>query len=310
MSLRLEAISLILRLVNKPRLARMRGADLPAARRVVERMAPRIMRAPRGASFREEAGPPRLLWTGPQADAPEAAGRAILYLHGGGFVLCSPHTHRHLSAALAQAAGAPAAMAYYRLAPEHPHPAQVQDMLAAYRALLERGLRVAVAGDSAGGGLAFALTPAARAAGLPDPAGVVGFSPWCDMTMSSPTLTANARADAMLPVGRMAEVVRLRMGGGDPADPLASPILTRFDRPPPPALIFASRREILAGDAEAMAAAWARGGGAARVVWSERAPHAWPLFVGWSSASDAAAAEAGGFLRAALAGAGPDRGAP
>jgi acetyl esterase/lipase len=299
MSLRLEAISAILRLVNKPRLARMRAAQLPHARRVVERMAPRIMRAPRGAYFREEAGPPRLLWTGPQA-----AGRAILYLHGGGFVLCSPRTHRHLAAALAQAAGAPAAMAFYRLAPEHPHPAQVEDMLAAYRALLDRGLRVAVAGDSAGGGLAFALTPAARAAGLPDPAAVVGFSPWCDMTMASPTLQANAAADAMLPVGRMAEVVAMRMGGGDPADPLASPVFARFDSPPPPALIFASRREILAGDAEAMAAAWTAGGGAARVVWSDRAPHAWPLFVGWAGAADAAVAEAGAFLRAALSGGG------
>ncbi len=297
MSLRLDAISLILRLVNKPRLARMNSAELPRARRVVERMAPRIMRAPRGATFREEPGPPRLLWTGPPVE-----GRAILYLHGGGFVLCSPRTHRHLAAALAMAAGAPAAMAFYRLAPEHPHPAQVQDMLAAYRALLDRGLRVAVAGDSAGGGLAFALTPAARAAGLPDPACVVGFSPWCDMTMASPTLRANAASDAMLPVARMAEVVTLRMGGADPADPLASPVFARFERPPPPALIFASRREILAGDAEAMAAAWTAGGGAARLVWSDRAPHAWPLFVGWSGVADAAVAEAGAFVRAALDG--------
>jgi acetyl esterase/lipase len=105
----------------------------------------------------------------------------------------------------------------------------------------------------------------------------------------------------MLPVARMAEVIAWRMGGADPADPSASPARARFDRPPPPALIFASRREILADDAALLAEAWTRAGGAARVIWSARAPHAWPVFVGLAPEADAAVAEAGAFLREALA---------
>jgi len=294
----LRLIALGLRVFSKPLVAR--ATDIAMMRRRLERLAPRMGRAPRGTRYEWEDGAPRLLWARPPAAT--RADAAILYLHGGGFVMGSPSTHRHLAAALAQAAGAPAAMAAYRLAPEHRHPAQIEDALAAHARLVDRGLRVAVAGDSAGGGMAFALTLAARARGLPDPVCVVGFSPWCDMTLASPTLSRNRRRDAMLPGNRVAEVAGMRMGDADPADPLASPALARFDRPPPPALIFASRAELLAGDAEAMAAAWRAGGGAAEIVWEGAAPHAWPVFTGFAPEADAAVARAGGFIAAALDG--------
>ena len=291
MSLQLSALSLFLRLVNKPGLAR--ASDLSALRARLERIAPLVFRAPPGAVFAEEAGPPHLLWARVGETAP---GRAILYLHGGGFVMGSPRTHRHLAAALAGAAGAAAALPFYRLAPEHPHPAALDDAQAAYAALSGRGLRVALAGDSAGGGLAFALVGAIRAAGLPDPVCVVGFSPWCDMTMRQPSLTRNARAEAMLPISRMAEVIAMRMGAGDPRDPAASPVFARHDRPPPPALILASRAEALEDDARAMAAVWRDAGGDARLELSPDAPHAWPVFVGLIPEADAAVARAGAFI--------------
>ncbi|MFN3616301.1 MAG: alpha/beta hydrolase, partial [Rubrimonas sp.] len=182
MSPQLAALTLYLRLVNKPQLAR--ETDLPRLRDRFTAKARLLFRDPRGADFREIDG---ATWCGPR----DGAG-AILYLHGGGFIMGSPRTHRHLAARVALAAGAPAMVARYRLAPEHPHPAQIEDALAAYAGILGRG-PVAVAGDSAGGGLAFALVVAARAAGLPDPACVVGFSPWCDMTGRRPTLRSNAR---------------------------------------------------------------------------------------------------------------------
>ncbi len=296
MSLRLSALSLFLRLVNKPGLAR--ASDLSALRARLERIAPQVFRTPAGAVFTEEAGPPRLLW----AQAGDAApGRAILYLHGGGFVMGSPRTHRHLAAALAQAAGVAAALPFYRLSPEHPHPAALEDALAAYVGLSARGYRLALAGDSAGGGLAFALVGAIRAAGLPDPVCVVGFSPWCDMTMSQPALERNARVEAMLPVSRMAEVIAMRMGEGDRRDPSASPVFARYDRPPPPALILASRAEALEDDARAMAAAWRDAGGDAQLELSRDAPHAWPVFVGLIPEADAAVARAGAFIAQHLA---------
>jgi acetyl esterase/lipase len=294
LSPRLRMIALGLRLFSKPLIAR--ATDLAFMRARLERLAPRMGRSPAGARFDWEDGAPAALWTGPRRDD-----RAILYLHGGGFVMGSPNTHRHLAAHLARAAGAPAVMVRYRLAPEHPHPAQLDDMLAVYRRLLARGMAVAAAGDSAGGGLAFALTLAAREAGLPDPVCVVGFSPWCDMTLTSGTLTANRRRDAMLPLNRVAEVVEMRMGAeGDPHDPLASPVLARFQQPPPPAMIFASRAEILAGDAEAMAAAWRAGGGTVAQVWRDAAPHAWPVFAGVAPEATADAAQAGRFIAEAF----------
>jgi acetyl esterase/lipase len=285
MSPQLAALTLYLRRINKPMLAR--ETDLARMRARFERIARLVFLAPRGAAFREADG---LVWSGP-----EPTGSALLHFHGGGFVMGSPRTHRHLAARLGLAARVPAATAAYRLAPEHPHPAQIDDALAAYIRLTGRGLRVTVSGDSAGGGLAFALVLAARAAGLPDPACVVAFSPWCDMTLSSPSLTANAEVEAMLPADRVPEIVAMRMAGGDPGDPLASPALAAFDRPPP-ALIFASRAEILASDAEAMTAALRRGGGDATLVWDATAPHAWPIFAGLTPEGDAAVARAGAFI--------------
>lgn len=288
MSWRLAALSLWLRLTQKPALQRMR--DVATLRADFVRTARRAFRMPPGVPARAltVGGVPCMRYG---ADGPAA----ILYLHGGAFVAGGPVTHGHLAAALALRTGCPAVLADYRLAPEHPFPAAVDDALAAYRGLAARG-PVAVAGDSAGGGLVFALMVALRAEGLPDPAALVAFSPWADMTLRADSLSRNARADAMLPAGRIREVAAAYLAGADAGDPRASPVLARFAAVPPPAFIAASRSEILADDASAVAAALRRDGGAVVEAWLDRAPHAWPIFAGLVPEADATLDAAGRFL--------------
>lgn len=226
----------------------------------------------------------------------------LLYFHGGGFVAGSPKTHRHVAAHLAEGFGARAVLPAYRLAPEAPFPAAVEDALGAYRALLERGYeaeRIAVAGDSAGGGLAASLMLSLAREGLPQPAAAVLFSPWADMTGRNPSLRHNARRDVMLPVRRMEEVVGLYLGDAAPQDPLASPALGRFDHPPP-TLIFASRSEILLDDAVALAEAMKAADGDVRLEIWRRMPHAWPVLVGRLEEADRAIGIAAEMLRRQL----------
>jgi acetyl esterase/lipase len=300
MSLRLRILSALLRTFQKPQLARVREPRVARAR--FETGARLLLRPPRGVAFTCEtgAGRPSMLWAQPPgADAR----RVVLYLHGGAFLMGSPHTHRRIAARLGALAGACAALPAYRLAPENAFPADVDDVLASYRALLDRGLdprAISVAGESAGGGLVFALLAAARAAGLPDPACLVAFSPWADMTGTAGSLRRNAGIDAMLPVARMPEVVAWRLRDADPRDPRASPVLARFDAPPPPTLIQASRAEILEDDASAMAATLRAAGGEVRLEFSPDAPHAWQLFDGYIPEGRRSVEEAGAFIVAHL----------
>lgn len=129
------------------------------------------------------------------------ADRHLLYLHGGAYVQGSPRSHAPLAGQLAQAAGATAWLVDYRLAPEHPYPAAVDDALAAYRALLAQGVapgRIAIAGDSAGGGLALSTTLAIRDAALPLPAALALLSPWTDLTLSGASMRDREDAEPML----------------------------------------------------------------------------------------------------------------
>lgn len=224
--------------------------------------------------------------------------RAILYLHGGAYLAGSSQTHRHLGAALSGAAGAKVLILDYRLAPESPFPASVEDALAAYRQLLEAHEpdQIAFAGDSAGGGLLFALLLAAQAAGLPPPGAVTAFSPFVDLTLSAPSMTRNAVREVMLPAHRAREAVEYYLQGHDPADPLASPCRGAFVMPPP-ALILASTTELLADNASMMAETLRASGGDVQLEMWPGLPHAWPIFVGRLRAADRAVALAGDFIR-------------
>jgi len=227
-----------------------------------------------------------------------AAGRQILYLHGGGYVGGSPKSHRPLVARLADAARAVAVVADYRLGPEHACPAAVDDAVAVYRWMLEAGVepeRVVVAGDSAGGGLTIAMALALKAQGLPQPAGLFVISPWADLTQSHDTYRSKAADDPMIAKDRLDESAAAYLGGFDPRDPLASPVfgdLTGLA----PLLIQVGSEETLLGDSLMLA----ERAGLARVdvrleVWPEMI-HVWHAFGGQLAAARRAIAAAGAWM--------------
>lgn len=289
MGFRLAALSLWLRLFEKPKLARLPDAE--TLRRRFDAVAGHVFVMPKDVPAEQtRCGGVACTRYGGEGPA------TILYLHGGAFLAGSARTHGHLAAWLGKASDLPALLVEYRLAPEHPFPAAVEDAVSVYRALAAAG-PVVLAGDSAGGGLVFSLLVALRAAALPDPVACVAFSPWADMTLRSDTLRRNAAADAMLPVERMRQVAGVYLDGADAEDPRASPVLARFTTPPPPSLIAWSASEILAGDAMAMAAALRAGGGSVTEACHPHAPHAWPIFAGRVPEADATLARAGRFLQ-------------
>ncbi|MCX7680075.1 MAG: alpha/beta hydrolase [Spirochaetes bacterium] len=178
-------------------------------------------------------------------------GRAILYFHGGGYTVCSPRTHRHLVCNIARACGAVALVPEYRLAPEHPHPAAVDDAVKSYRWLLKSGIkphRIAVMGDSAGGGLALALLMHLRDKKLPLPGCAVLLSPWTDLTGSGESIMKNKRKDPMLEPRALEKFARYYVPSGDLAHPSVSPLFGNFKKLPP-LLFHVGECEILLDDA-------------------------------------------------------------
>src|SRR5213596_3018365 len=160
----------------------------------------------------------------------------VLYLHGGGYVIGSPRSHRHLAAAIARAASAQALSLDYRLAPEHPFPAALDDAVAAYQWLLGQGVtpgRVVLAGDSAGGGLTVAALIALRERGLPRPAAGVCISPWVDLACSGASYATKAATDPIVTRDGVAELAQAYVGHGDPKAPLASPLFADLRHLPP-----------------------------------------------------------------------------
>jgi acetyl esterase/lipase len=187
----------------------------------------------------------------------------------------------------------------YRLAPEHPYPAAVDDTVAAYRELLDRmpsPQAIALAGDSAGAGLAAAALVAIGRAGLPQPAAAVLMSPWADLTLSGASLSTKADADQVLTTAGLRVRAREYVGAADAADPLISPInadLTGLA----PLLIQVGSDEILLDDALRLAARAATADVAVVLDVAPRMPHIYQVFAGLLDEADAALAQAGAFLR-------------
>lgn len=153
--------------------------------------------------------------------------RVLLYLHGGGYVIGSVNTHRDMVSRIARAAQARALAIDYRLAPEHPFPAAVEDATAAYRWLLASGMpaeRIVIAGDSAGGGLTLATLLALRDAGDLLPAAAVCISPWTDLAVTGESMDTKADVDPMIRKAEAIEGAKLYLAGADPKTPLASPL--------------------------------------------------------------------------------------
>ncbi len=211
------------------------------------------------------------------ADAP-----VVLYLHGGGYFFCSPRTHRPITIGLATHARSRVCVPDYRLAPEHPFPAPVEDALFTYRALLAQGVapsRIVVAGDSAGGGLAVALLVALRDAAEPLPAGAILYSPWTDLAATGQSLIDNDESDVMFRGAWMAHGAALYLGdSGAPTDhPLASPLYADFAGLPP-LHCYVSSSEVLRDDTLRMADRARAAGVSVSVEMGRRLPHVWPIF--------------------------------
>jgi epsilon-lactone hydrolase len=215
--------------------------------------------------------------------APGAAtDRALLYLHGGAYTAGSLGTHRLHVANLSRACGCQVLNVDYRLAPEHPHPAAVDDACTAYRWLLASGLapsRVVVAGDSAGGGLTAAALVALRDAGDPLPAGGALISPWTDLTLTAGSLGTRAELDPMVSREGLAPSAEAYLAGLDPTSPTASPLHADLSGLPP-LLVHVGDHEVLLDDAVALAE---RAGAAGVDVELWVAPemiHVWHAFAG------------------------------
>ena len=191
-------------------------------------------------------------------DAPDVRqDRAIVYYHGGGYCMGSLGTHRGHVARISRLANLRVLSVDYRLGPEHPHPAAVEDAVAAYRFVLDQGIapqRIALAGDSAGGGLTLATLLSLRDQGLPLPACGVGISAWTDMTASGDSMKTKADADPMLgDPGALLLMVDAYMGeGGDRKAPLASPIFADLAGLPP-LLLQVGTAEVLLDDSTRLA---------------------------------------------------------
>ncbi len=226
-----------------------------------------------------------------------AEDRVVLYLHGGGYAVGSIETHRDLVGRLAYAADARALAIDYRLAPEHPFPAALDDALAAYRWLLDSGVearRVVVAGDSAGGGLTLGMLVAARDRGLPLPAGAVCLSPWVDLEGLAATLDSNHDTD-YVPRDTLLEFAGMYLAGADPRTPLAAPLHADLAGLPP-LLIHAGGAEGLLDDARRIAErARASGVRVTFDVWPDM-PHVFHAFAAFVEQGRQAIAQIGEFV--------------
>lgn len=237
--------------------------------------------------------------------APGAADdRVLLYLHGGGYAICSPRTHRRLAYDLSAASGATCVLPDYRLAPEHAFPAAVDDALAVYRQLLDQGAspaRIVIGGDSAGGGLTVATLLAAREAGLPLPAGAVCISPWTDMEASGSSMQTKADVDPMVRLDGLKRMVDWYLAGADPRNPLASPIHADL-KGLPPLLIQVGTDEVLLDDASRLAErAKAAGVEVAYEEW-EQMFHVWHIFAPMLTEGRDAIGKIGDFVATRISG--------
>jgi acetyl esterase/lipase len=232
----------------------------------------------------------------PAAAAPD---RHIVYLHGGAYVFGSAMFYRDLTWRIAESACARMLCIDYRLAPEHPFPAALDDVLAAYRWLLAKGAhprRVTIMGDSAGGGLALAALLRLRDESAPLPAAAVLLSPWTDLALSGASLTANADSEAMFAPESLSVLARHYLAGSDPLDPYASPLYADSTGLPP-TLIQAASDELLLDDSVRMAEKLRAAGCEVDLQIWPHMPHAWHLFARLVPEGRQAIERIGAFVR-------------
>jgi acetyl esterase/lipase len=227
--------------------------------------------------------------------------RCVLYFHGGGYCIGTAELYRDFLWRIAAAACAQVLYFDYRLAPEHPFPAALDDAVAAYRWLTGRfdPRHIAFAGDSAGGGLLLATMLRLRDEGVPLPRAAAALSPWADLTLTGRSMRENAQADPMLDADKMPDLVRNYCAGADPRNPYISPI---YGDPAglPPTLIHAGSDEILRDDAVRMADRMRTAGCEVALELWEQMPHVCHLYARFVPEARRALAGIGEFLQARM----------
>jgi monoterpene epsilon-lactone hydrolase len=231
--------------------------------------------------------------------AQETQNGVLLYVHGGGFVCCSAATHRPITGALAKLTGRRVFSLNYRLAPEHPFPAALGDVVAAYRWLLAQDIpasTIVIAGDSAGGNLTLGGLVRLRDAGLPLPARAACFSPWTDLTGSGASIHRNDGRDAMFRPENMAAFSEVYLAGGaSRKDPAASPAFAALGGLPP-VLFQVGSTELLLDDSTRVHEAIRRANGESELQVFDDVVHCWQMFDGWVPEARQALKQAAEFL--------------
>ncbi len=266
----------------------------------LERIARLITHVPRGTRIEATtlAGRPADRLT-PGSSSSDPGDQVIYYLHGGAYLGGSTRTHRGLLAHFAKAAGCEVVAIDYRLAPEHPYPAALEDAVAGYQELLAEGIpaeRIVIAGDSAGGNLALVTAIALRDAGMALPAGLVLLSPWTDMSSSGKSMGSRAERDRILTVLGINKAAETFAAGRKLADPLLSPLFADLSGLPP-MLIQVGDDELLLDDSTRLTAAARKAG--VQVLLSVRPKlwHVWQAMAGWMPEADQAIREMGDYVR-------------
>ena len=225
----------------------------------------------------------------------------IVFVHGGGYIWMTARTHLLVAAALVRASGCRCVSVEYRRAPEHPYPAPVEDLVAVYRALLDQGVpagRIALAGDSAGGGLVVAGLVALRDAGDSLPAAAVSISPWTDLAVTG--ASADTADDPIVSGAALRMMATLYLDGADPRSPTASPLYADL-RDLPPLLVLVGTREALLDDARRLVERAHEAGVDVTLHEYEDVVHMWVVIGPDVPESVDAFREAGAFLRRHLA---------
>jgi acetyl esterase/lipase len=300
-SLRTGALNFMNRVLLEPRFGRLRFDDprhLQGLARL-DQQARWIRTLPGTQVEPVKIGEFAAEWIQARGVEAERDGEIVLYFHGGGWFFCGLNTHRRGLTRLSAATGRPVLSVDYRMMPEVDFQTMVKDCLDAYRWLLDDGVQpahIVVAGDSAGGHLAFAVVVHARQQGWPTPGCVIGLSPCLDLDFAAKFAHRNASLNTMASATALRELHRVFLSGLDASDPLVSPVHADL-RGFPPVMLIASSTEMLLCDSELMADRLAAAGVEHTLVVYRQQPHAFPALGHLTPESKAAVGEIGEFVR-------------
>ncbi|MEL6670970.1 MAG: alpha/beta hydrolase [Bacteroidota bacterium] len=269
---------------------------IPKLRKVLD-SASRLLFLPGGVTKESfQIGRIPAAWLRPQGADKD---KVVLFLHGGGFAVGSTQTHQGLAARLAQKAELQCLIFDYRLAPEHPFPAGLEDAVASYQYLLAQGFEpghIVLAGDSAGGGLALSLQVTLKAMGLPLPAACLLFSPWVDLSFSGASAVLYKDTDPIVCPEKVLDWALVYAGKESLRHPMVSPLFADLSGLSP-TYIQASTTEVLTDDAIRLQRALKKAKVAVNLSLWEETMHVWQLFWGTVPEADKALVEGAAFLR-------------